>query len=114
MHPPPDTLPYFSNSTNGPYAHTVHHRHTHTRKHLTPRTRLLVTRRAKKVVPRFLGGKMTPEIKAALPHLSGITTEHARGVIKLVTDNIKGSDFTAEQAEEMAGALETDVSQRWV
>ena len=73
-----------------------------------------VTRRAKKVVPRFLGGKMTPEIKAALPHLSGITTEHARGVIKLVTDNIKGSDFTAEQAEEMAGALETDVSQRWV
>ena len=92
--------------------HTLFTIDTRTHSHITHTTH--VTRRAKKVVPRFLGGKMTPEIKAALPHLSGITTEHARGVIKLVTDNIKGSDFTAEQAEEMAGALETDVSQRWV
>ena len=54
---------------------------------------------------------MTPEINAALPHLSGLSAAHARGIIKLVTDHIKGSDFTSEQAEDMAGNLETDV--RW-
>ena len=66
--------------------------------------------RKKKVVPRFVGGKMTPELSAALPHLSSLSSAQSRGVLKLVIDHIKGADYKPADAEDMAGSLGVDVS----
>ena len=66
-------------------------------------------KRQKKVVPRFLG-KMTPEIAAALPHLTTLASAKSRGIIKLVVDHLRGVNFSAGQATDMAQSMGMEVS----